>query len=30
VWYGTEYRDSTGVNFLQQSGILIEQLNVQS
>ena len=30
VWYSTEYRDSTGVNFLQQSGILIEQLNVQS
>ena len=28
VWYGAEYRDSSGVNFLQKSGIKIEQLNV--
>ena len=26
VWYGTQYRDSTGVEFLQRSGIEIEQL----
>ena len=28
VWYGAQYRDSAGVNFLQRSGIEIEQLNV--
>lgn len=29
VWYGAEYRDSTGVEFLNRSGIQIEQFNVQ-
>lgn len=28
VWYGAQYRDSAGVDFLQRSGIQIEQFNV--
>lgn len=28
VWYGAEYRDSAGPDFLQKSGIEIEQFNV--
>jgi dCMP deaminase len=27
VWYGTQYRDSTGTEFLRKSGIEIEQLD---
>jgi dCMP deaminase len=27
VWYGTQYRDSTGTEFLQKSGIEVEQLD---
>jgi dCMP deaminase len=27
VWYGTQYRDSTGVEFLKKSGITVEQIN---
>ncbi len=27
VWYGTEYRDSTGTEFLRKSGIEVEQLD---
>lgn len=27
VWYGTEYRDSAGIDFLKKSGVLIEQVN---
>ena len=28
VWYGTQYRDTAGIDFLQRSKIEIEQLNV--
>jgi dCMP deaminase len=28
VWYGAQYRDSSGTDFLQKSGIQIEQINV--
>jgi dCMP deaminase len=28
VWYGTQYRDSTGTEFLRKSGIQVEQINV--
>jgi dCMP deaminase len=27
VWYGTQYRDSTGAEFLRKSGIEVEQLD---
>ena len=27
VWYGTQYRDSTGTEFLRKSGIEVEQLD---
>jgi dCMP deaminase len=27
VWYGTQYRDSAGINFLQKSGVIVEQIN---
>jgi dCMP deaminase len=27
VWYGAQYRDSTGVEFLKKSGIEVEKLN---
>lgn len=27
VWYGTQYRDSTGTEFLRKSGIEVEKLN---
>ena len=28
VWYGTAYRDTNGVDFLQKSGITVEQLDI--
>lgn len=28
VWYGAEYRDSSGPDFLRKSGIQVEQINV--
>ncbi len=28
VWFGTAYRDSTGVDFLTASGVAVEQLDV--
>jgi len=27
VWYGTQYRDSTGTEFLRKSGVEVEQIN---
>jgi dCMP deaminase len=27
VWYGAQYRDSAGVDFLKKSGITVEQIN---
>ena len=26
VWYGSQYRDSAGINFLKNSGVTVEQL----
>jgi deoxycytidylate deaminase len=27
VWYGAQYRDSTGTEFLRKSGVEVEQIN---
>lgn len=29
VYYGTQYRDSAGINFLNQSGVEVEQLQLE-